>query len=238
MANLRHHRPLSPPRPGCCAARSRLRHRARPTSALGILSRNAAVLAPERSKKTSSDISAKHSMFVASLTFAPATDRWHSRAKRSIEFAPRAITPAQGAHAPQKGAGTGAGTSPISVSRGDRTWVEARLQSQVISPAGVFVSPGRHVSWLATPGPSKNRPDCYIRRFGWRDRNGEYRARMLGDTVYVYQRPANGEQRLASHDSRGFFHVTGFARAWKSVSVRLARVGAKTEARLINIASK
>ena len=28
----------------------------------------------------------------------------------------------------------------ISVSRGDRTWVEARLHSQVISPAGVFVS--------------------------------------------------------------------------------------------------
>ena len=69
MAKLRrpHHRPA---RPGCCAARSRLRHRARPTSALGIPSRNAAVLAPERSKKTSSDISAKHSMFVASLTFA------------------------------------------------------------------------------------------------------------------------------------------------------------------------
>ena len=54
-------------------------------------------------------------MFVASLTFAPATDRWHSRAKRSIEFAPGAITPAQGAHAPQKEAGTGAGTSPADI---------------------------------------------------------------------------------------------------------------------------
>ena len=156
MAKLRHHRPLSPARPGCCAARSRLRHRARPTSALGIPSRNAAVLAPERSKKTSPDTSAKHSMFVASLTFAPATDRWHSRAKRSIEFAPGAITPAQGAHAPQKGAAPAPGrVRRISVSRGDRTWVEARLHAQVISPAGVFVSPGRHVSWLATPGPDQ-----------------------------------------------------------------------------------
>ena len=83
MANLRHHRPLSPPRPGCCAARSRLRHRARPTSALGIPSRNAAILAPERSKKTSSSIFCTHSMFVASLTSALATDTRHSRATRS-----------------------------------------------------------------------------------------------------------------------------------------------------------
>ena len=43
----------------------------------------------------------------------------------------------------------------ISVSRSDRTWVEARLHAQVISPAGVFVSPGRHVSCLATPGPDQ-----------------------------------------------------------------------------------
>ena len=82
MAKLRrhHHRPA---RPGCCAARSSLRHRARPTSALGIPSRNAAVLAPERSKKTSLSIFSKHSMFVASLTSALATDTRHSRATRS-----------------------------------------------------------------------------------------------------------------------------------------------------------
>ena len=43
---------------------------------------NAAALAPEKFKKTSSALEGKHATFVASLT-APATDRWHSRATRS-----------------------------------------------------------------------------------------------------------------------------------------------------------
>ena len=50
------------------------------------------VIAPVRSKKTSSGYFTKHTTFVAILS-APstATDRWHSRAKRSIECIPRAI---------------------------------------------------------------------------------------------------------------------------------------------------
>ena len=49
-------------------------------------------LEPVRSKKTSSGYFTKHTTFVAILS-APstATDRWHSRAKRSIECIPRAI---------------------------------------------------------------------------------------------------------------------------------------------------
>ena len=82
--------PPHPPRPNCCVARSSLRHTDPSALAWGIPFGNAVALAPLRSKKTSSALLGKHATFVASLT-APATDRWHSRAKRSIECVPRAI---------------------------------------------------------------------------------------------------------------------------------------------------
>ena len=49
-------------------------------------------LAPERSRKTSFAFWGKHSTLVASLT-APAADRWHSRAKWSMEDLPRGRIP-------------------------------------------------------------------------------------------------------------------------------------------------
>ena len=85
----------SPTRPSCCAACTSLRHR-RPENQRGILFlEKAGAFAPERSRKISSAREGKHATFVASLV-ALTADRWHSRAKRSIEGVPRAIAPVQG----------------------------------------------------------------------------------------------------------------------------------------------
>ena len=92
----------SPTRPSCCAAFPSLRHR-RPENQWGFCCvEKAGAFAPERSRKISSAREGKHATFVASLV-ALTADRWHSRAKRSIECVPRAIhSCARERHAPGK----------------------------------------------------------------------------------------------------------------------------------------
>ena len=103
------------------------------------------LVAPEKSKKTSPSTASKHAMFVASLT-APATDRWHSRAKRSIECVPRAIhSCARERHAPKK---TGPAPAPgwvqgVSAPGGDRGLAGGvPLCSIMVRGAGRALRPG------------------------------------------------------------------------------------------------